>query len=109
MHPAVGDSALHLSLVPNSADTGPILPKIPIFLAKMALRDRRNGLLRAPWAAALSRPMQASRDVIGDMAIIEEPQASGFASCQSQFCGLQSRAAAAGTVSWPQNVGAIQV
>ena len=109
MHPAVGDSALHLSLVPNSASTDPISPKIPISLAMMALPDRRNGLLRAAWAAALSRPMQASRDVTGDMAVIEGAQASGVASCQLQFCGLQSRAAAAGTVDWPQSVAAIQV
>ena len=109
MHPAVGDSALHLSLVPNSATTGPVSPKIPISLAMMALLGRRNVLLRAPWAAALSRPMQASKDVMGDMAIDEAAQASGAASCHLQFCGLQSRAAAAGTVNQPQSVAATQV
>lgn len=109
VHPAVGDSALHLSLVPNNAKPGPISPKIPISLAMMVLPGRRNGLLRAPWAAALSRPMQASRDVTGNMAIVEEAQASGVASCQLQLCGLQSRAAAAGTINWPPSVAAIQV
>ena len=109
MHPAVGDSALHLSLVPNSANPGPISPKIPISLAMMVLPGRRNGLLSAPWAAALSRPVQASRDVTGDMAIFEEAQASGVASCQLQFRGLQSRAAAAGTVNRPPSVAATQV
>ena len=109
MHPAVGDSALHLSLVPNSALTGLISPKIPISLAVLALPGRRNGLLRAPWAAAMSRPIHAGRDVIGDMAVNEEAQASSIAGSQLHFCDLQSRAAAAGATNWPLSVAASQV
>ena len=109
MHPAVGDSALHMSLLPNSASTSPVSANIPISLAMLAVSGRRNGLLRAPWAAAVSVPMQASRDVNGDMAVNEEVQAAGAARCQLQFCGLQSRAAAAGAVGQLQIAAASQV
>ena len=109
MHPAVGDSALHLSLVPENASTDPISPMIPISLAVLALPSRRNGLLRAPWAAAVSGPMQASRDVTGDMAVTETAQVAGVGHCQLLFCGLQSRSAALGTVNGPQSVTVSQV
>ena len=109
MHPAVGDSALHLSLVPSDASAGPFEAKIPISLAMLALPGRRNGLLRAPWAAAVPNTAQASRDATGDMAVTEEAQAAGVACCQLQFCGLQSRAAAALTVTLQQSFAATQV
>ena len=109
MHPSVGDSALHLSLVPNDASPCPISAKIPISLVVLALPSRRNGLLRAPWAAAVSGPMQASRNITGDMAVSEAAQAASTGQCQLHFCGLQSKAPAAGTENWPQRVAATQV
>lgn len=98
MHPAMADSTLHLSLVPSSKN-GPLQPldiKIPVSLGALTVPGRRNGLLRAAWAAAGSDPVPGAASVTGDMTLSAATHTTGAASFGLQFARLISKAVSAG-------------
>ena len=96
MHPAMADCTLHLSLVPKNGSTKPLQVSIPVSLGALAVPGRRNGLLRAPWAAAASGTGPGAADFGGDMALSATPHDRDAAPLSLQFLSLISRALSAG-------------
>ena len=99
MHPAMADCTLHLSLVPNSGTTQPLEIKIPVLLGALAVPGRRDGLLRAPWAAATSDPAPGAAGITGDMTLRAGPHARDGAPICFHFVTLISRPASTGDSS----------
>ena len=98
MHPAMADSTLHLSLVPSSKNDRlqPLEIKIPASLGALAVLGRRNGLLRAAWAAAVSSPVPGAAGVTGDMTLSAAPHARDNTSACLRFVRLVSKHVSAG-------------
>ncbi|CAL8465605.1 g5141 [Coccomyxa elongata] len=72
MHPAVADSSLHISAIPDRPTTEATSGRVPISLGALAAPGRRNALLRAPWAGSASRGDAArfgGGSVTGDMTV----------------------------------------
>ena len=100
MHPAVADCSLHISAVPEQA-TNDITPvRIPDSLAALTAPERRNAVVRAPWAfsaasKAASGGPSDGEPVTGDMAVVETGEGQRAKSHNwLRFRGLVSRGVA---------------
>ena len=96
MHPAMADCTLHMSLIPNNANTQPLQVKIPVSLGALVVPGRQTGLLRASWAAAESMPMANTADLLGNMSLTGVAGAAGASPGHLQFYSLQSKAPSSG-------------
>lgn len=102
MHPAVADASLHVSAIPAAATLSATPGRIPISLATLAAPERRNAVLRAPWAASASQgDFSAGGSVTGDATAAESVPPGGWKETRNQlrFRGLVSRAVASGVSS----------
>jgi len=107
MHPAVADASLHISAIPAAATLSPTPGRIPISLATLAAPERRNAVLRAPWAATASRgDFTAGGSVTGDATAAESLPPGDWQGTQNQlrFRGLVSRAVASSPSSYKPSV-----
>lgn len=97
MHPAVADSSLHISAIPDRPTTESTHGRIPISLGVLAAPGRRNALLRTPWAGSASGSDVArfgGGSVTDDMTAVESAAAGYGSDRQSRLCfrSLVSRA-----------------
>ena len=92
VHPAMADCTLHLSLVPNNSSKELLAISIPVSLGALAILGRRDGLLRAPWAAAASNSVPGAAAITGNMTIVASPNAKEVAPASLHFVGLSSKA-----------------
>ena len=96
MHPTMADCTLHLSLVGNNDSPKPLEVSIPVSLGAFPIPGRRNGLLRASWAAAASSSVLGAADITGNMTLSAAPHEKDVAPLDLQFVRLTSRAISAG-------------
>ena len=111
MHPAVADAALHISAVPDDVTADVTTARIPVSLAFLAAPERRNAIVRAPWAfSAASRVPSGSGPVTGDMSVVEAGRGRNGGSQNNwlRFRGLVSKGVASagrqarGTAAMPK-------
>ena len=68
LHPAVADSALHLSAIPLHPAAVAMASHVPVSLSSLAAPQRRNWLLRTSWASATSSAPEGGA-VLGSMTV----------------------------------------
>jgi hypothetical protein len=84
MHPAVADSCLHLSAIPDAPTAQPTIGRVPVSLSALAALERRDALLHLPWASTESTPQGGA--VLGNTALTTAEEAGGM-----RVCGLLSK------------------
>jgi hypothetical protein len=100
MHPAVADCSLHISAVPEQATNDIIPARIPVSLAALAAPERRNAVVRMPWAFSAASKADSGgpsngEPVTGDMAVVETGEGQKAKSQNwMRFRGLVSRGVA---------------